>query len=184
MKHLKTYKIFESSEEDDYVDSLLDKISKKGIDSLSDSEKNRLNKITSDNIEDRTLRIINGEIYIRDVSHDRFNSPEYKKHIYPKSDIISDANRMFFSEIKKMNIDQIELNSKIYEFEIIEEMSGEHLKIGDYILNPFWEGSKEISINHLNKYYTYPLKYIPIYKNEMVDFIKDFLSKILPEIIE
>ena len=46
MKYLKKYKIFESFE-DDYVDSLLDKISKKGIDSLSDSEKNRLNKIVN-----------------------------------------------------------------------------------------------------------------------------------------
>ena len=61
-------------------------------------------------------------------------------------------------------------------------MSGEHLKIGDYILNPFWEGSKEISINHLNKYYTYPLKYIPIYKNIVINFIKSAL--ILPVVVK
>ena len=52
MKHLKTYKIFESDFFDDnYIDELLDKISNSGIDSLSDIEKNQLKLFSEDDKE-------------------------------------------------------------------------------------------------------------------------------------
>ena len=52
MKHLKTYKLFESEFFDnDYIDSLLDKISDSGIESLSDIEKNQLNLFSEDDKE-------------------------------------------------------------------------------------------------------------------------------------
>lgn len=52
MKHLKTYKVFESEFFDnDYIDTLLDKISDSGIESLSDIEKNQLKLFSEDDIE-------------------------------------------------------------------------------------------------------------------------------------
>lgn len=52
MKHLKTYKLFESDFFDsDYIDTLLDKISDSGIDSLSDIEKNQLKLFSEDDKE-------------------------------------------------------------------------------------------------------------------------------------
>ena len=52
MKHLKTYKLFESEFFDnDYIDTLLDKISDSGIESLSDIEKNQLKLFSEDDIE-------------------------------------------------------------------------------------------------------------------------------------
>jgi hypothetical protein len=172
-----------SESDDKYINYLLDKINKKGIDSLSDSEKNRLNKITSDDIEDRTLRIIDGEIYIGDVSYDRFNSSEYKKHIYPKSDVISDANRMFFSKLGKMNISSIQINDKIYSVDFIDEMSGKHLKVGNYIISPFYEGQKGISVNHNNDYWLYELDSIPTSSQQMNNFIQEFFKTYIKEII-
>jgi len=181
MKHIKRFN--ESRDDDNYVNYLLDKINKKGIDSLSDSEKNRLDKITSDNIEDRTLRIINGEIYIGDVLYDRFISPDYKKHIYPVSDAISDANRMFFSKLGKMNISNIQINDKIYSAELIDEMSGKHLKVGDYIISPFYEGQKGICVNHNNDYWLYELDSIPTSIQQMNNFIQEFFKTYIKEII-
>lgn len=52
MRYLKSYKLFESEFFDnDYIDSLLDKISDSGIDSLSDIEKNQLNLFSEDDKE-------------------------------------------------------------------------------------------------------------------------------------
>jgi hypothetical protein len=52
MKHLKTYKVFESEFFDsDYIDTLLDKISDSGMESLSDIEKNQLNLFSEDDKE-------------------------------------------------------------------------------------------------------------------------------------
>lgn len=52
MKHLKSYKLFESEFFDnDYIDSLLDRISDSGIDSLSDIEKNQLKLFSEDDKE-------------------------------------------------------------------------------------------------------------------------------------
>jgi hypothetical protein len=49
MKHLKSYRLFESEFFDsDYIDTLLDKISDSGIESLSDIERNQL-KLFSEN---------------------------------------------------------------------------------------------------------------------------------------
>ena len=39
---------------------------------------------------------------------------------------IFDANRMFFSQIKDMNISSVEINGKNLPIKIIHEMSGEH----------------------------------------------------------
>ena len=178
----KSFKLNESLD-DEYINHLLDKINKKGIDSLSDAEKNRLNQLSSGIIEDRTLRIIDGEIYIGDVSYNRSISTDYQKHIYPKSDDISDANRMFFNKIKNMNISSVEVDGDNLPIEIIEEMSGEHLKVGDYILSPFYEGQKGISVNYDNANYLYKLKNIPHTKIEMDEFISNFFKKYLSEIV-
>jgi vacuolar-type H+-ATPase subunit I/STV1 len=52
MKHLKSYKLFESEFFDsDYIDTLLDKISDSGIESLSDIEKNQLKLFSEDDKE-------------------------------------------------------------------------------------------------------------------------------------
>ena len=52
MKHLKTYKVFESEFFDsDYIDTLLDKISDSGIESLSDIEKSQLKLFSEDDKE-------------------------------------------------------------------------------------------------------------------------------------
>lgn len=53
MKHIKTFKLFESSTFFDkiYIDELLDKISDSGIDSLSDIEKNQLILFSEDDKE-------------------------------------------------------------------------------------------------------------------------------------
>jgi len=179
----KSFKLKESRD-DEYINYLLDKINKKGIDSLSDAEKNRLNQLSSGNIEDRTLRVIDGEIYIGDVSYNRFISTGYQKHIYPKSDDMSDANRMFFSKIKNMNISSVEVDGDILPIEIIDEMSGEHLKVGDYVLSPFYEGQKGISVNYHNNFYLYKLKTIPQTNEEMDIFIFNFFKKYLSEIVK
>ena len=173
-----------SVDNDEYINYLLDKINKKGITSLSDSEKNRLNQLSSGNIEDKTLRVIDGEIYIGDVSYDRFLSSDYRQHIYPKSDNISDANRIFFSQIKDMNISSVEINGKNLPIQIIDEMSGEHLQIGNYLLSPFYEGQLGISVNIDNDYFLYELDYIPESKSEMSKFINDFFKIHLNRIIK
>ena len=180
----KSFNLKESVDNDEYINYLLDKINKKGINSLSDSEKNRLNQLSSGNIEDRTLRVIDGEIYIGDVSYERFLSSDYRQHIYPKSDNISDANRMFFSQIKDMNISSVEINGKNLPIQIIDEMSGEHLQIGNYLLSPFYEGQLGISVNIDNDYFLYELDYIPESKSEMSKFINDFFKIHLNRIIK
>ena len=180
----KSFNLKESVDNDEYINYLLDKINKKGINSLSDSEKNRLNQLSSGNIEDKTLRVIDGEIYIGDVSYDRFLSSDYRQHIYPKSDNISDANRMFFSQIKDMNISSVEINGKNLPIQIIDEMSGEHLQIGNYLLSPFYEGQLGISVNIDNDYFLYELDYIPESKSEMSKFINDFFKIHLNRIIK
>ncbi len=62
------FRITENKSDDEYINYLLDKISKKGIDSLSDIEKRKLSDLSQGNVEDRTLRIIDGEIYIGRVA--------------------------------------------------------------------------------------------------------------------
>ena len=180
----KSFNLKESVDNDEYINYLLDKINKKGINSLSDSEKNRLNQLSSGNIEDKTLRVIDGEIYIGDVSYDRFLSSDYRQHIYPKSDNISDANRMFFSQIKDMNISSVEINGKNLPIQIIDEISGEHLQIVNYLLSPFYEGQLGISVNIDNDYFLYELDYIPESKSEMSKFINDFFKIHLNRIIK
>jgi hypothetical protein len=178
------FRITENESDDEYINHLLDKISKKGLDSLSNSEKNRLTNLSQGNIEDRTLRIIDGDIYIGDVSYDRYNSQEYRKNMYPQSDKISDANRMFFSQLKKMNISDIEIEQEIYPVDFIEEMSGTHLKVGDYIITPFWEGQKGISVNYKNDYWLYELNSIPNSIAEMNNFIQEFFKIYIKDIIK
>jgi hypothetical protein len=178
------FRITENKSDDEYINYLLDKISKKGIDSLSDIEKRKLSDLSQGNVEDRTLRIIDGEIYIGDVSYNRYISQEYKKHIYPKSDKISDANRMFFSQLKKMNISEIQIDDNIYPIDFIYEMSGEHLKVDDYTISPFYEGQKGISVNYKNDYWLYELNSIPTSIQEMNDFIQDFFKVHIKEIIK
>ncbi len=178
------FRITENESDDEYINHLLDKISKKGLDSLSNGEKNRLTNLSQGNIEDRTLRIIDGDIYIGDVSYDRYNSQEYRKNMYPQSDKISDANRMFFSQLKKMNISDIEIEQEIYPVDFIEEMSGTHLKVGDYIITPFWEGQKGISVNYKNDYWLYELNSIPNSIAEMNNFIQEFFKIYIKDIIK
>jgi hypothetical protein len=178
------FRITENESDDEYINYLLDKISKKGIDSLSYIEKRKLSDLSQGNVEDRALRIIDGEIYIGDVSYNRYISQEYKKHIYPKSDIISDANRMFFSQLKKMNISDIEIEQEIYPVDFIEEMSGTHLKVGDYIITPFWEGQKGISVNYKNDYWLYKLNSIPNSIAEVNNFIQEFFKIYIKDIIK
>ena len=178
------FRITENESDDEYINYLLDKISKKGIDSLSDIEKRKLSDLSQGNIEDRTLRIIDGDIYIGDVSYDRYNSQEYRKHMYPQSDKISDANRMFFSQLKKMNISEIQIDDNIYPVNFIYEMSGEHLKVDDYTISPFYEGQKGISVNYKNDYWLYELNSIPTSIQEMNDFIQDFFKVHIKEIIK
>lgn len=186
-KHINSFREFritEDASDDGYINHLLDKISKKGLDSLSNSEKNRLTNLSQGNIEDRTLRVIDGDIYIGDVSYDRYNSQEYRKHMYPQSDKISDANRMFFSQLKKMNISDIEIEQEIYPVDFIEEMSGTHLKVGDYTISPFWEGQKGISVNYKNDYWLYELNSIPNSIAEMNNFIQEFFKIYIKDIIK
>ena len=178
------FRITENESDDEYINHLLDKISKKGLDSLSNSEKNRLTNLSQGNIEDRTLRIIDGDIYIGDVSYDRYNSQEYRKNMYPQSDKISDANRMFFSQLKKMNISDIEIEQEIYPVDFIEEMSGTHLKVGDYTISPFYEGQKGISVNYKNNYWLYELNSIPNSIAEMNNFIQEFFKIYIKDIIK
>ena len=178
------FRITENESDDEYINHLLDKISKKGLDSLSNSEKNRLTNLSQGNIEDRTLRIIDGDIYIGDVSYDRYNSQEYRKNMYPQSDKISDANRMFFSQLKKMNISDIEIEQEIYPVDFIEEMSGTHLKVGDYTISPFYEGQKGISVNYKNDYWLYELNSIPNSIAEMNNFIQEFFKIYIKDIIK
>lgn len=180
----KSFNLKESVDDEKYINHLLDKINKKGVNSLSDTEKNRLNQISSGNIEDRTLRVVDGEIYIGDVSYDRFLSKDYQKHMYPKSDDISDANRMFFSQIKDMDISSIEVNGRNLPTQVIDEMSGEHLQIGDYLLSPFYEGQMGISVNHNDDYFLYELDYIPQSRSEMNEFISNFFKIYLNRIIK
>jgi hypothetical protein len=185
-RHIDSFRDFineNKSDDDEYIDYLLDKINKKGIDSLSDGEKNKLSDLSHDNIEDRTVRIIDGEIYIGDVSYDRYISQEYKKNIYPKSDEISDANRMFFSIVKKMNISNIQIDDNLYPVDFIYEMSGEHLKVGDYIISPFYEGQMGISVNHKNEYWLYEVNLIPTSIQEMNNFIEEFFKRQIKEIL-
>jgi hypothetical protein len=186
-KHLNSFREFRITEDvsdDEYINHLLDKISKKGLDSLSNSEKNRLTNLSQGNIEDRTLSVIDGDIYIGDVSYDRYISQEYKKHIYPKSDEISDANRMFFSQLKKMNISEIQIDDNIYPVDFIDEMSGKHLKVGDYTISPFYEGQKGISVNYKNDYWLYELNSIPNSIAEMNNFIQEFFKIYIKDIIK
>jgi hypothetical protein len=186
-KHINSFREFRITEDvsdDEYINHLLDKISKKGLDSLSNSEKNRLTNLSQGNIEDRTLSVIDGDIYIGDVSYDRYISQEYKKHIYPKSDEISDANRMFFSQLKKMNISEIQIDDNRYPVDFIDEMSGKHLKVGDYTISPFYEGQKGISVNYKNDYWLYELNSIPNSIAEMNNFIQEFFKIYIKDIIK
>ena len=176
--------LIETDDDQEYIDYLLDKISKKGMSSLNHPEISKLKQLSQGETEDRTLRIIDGDMYIGDVSINRFNSPDYKKVLYPKSDDISDAYRTFFHEIKKLNIDSIEINNEIHKFRVIDEMSGEHISVDDIIITPFWEGQKGISIIKSDGEEQFiKLDKIPTTKNEMNEFIHNFFNVILPKII-
>ncbi len=185
MKNLIRKILREDTDDQSYINYILDKINKKGLTSLSSAERNRLDKLSQGEIEDRTLRTIDGDMYIGDVSLDRYNSPEYKKHIYPVSDVISDANRMFFSQLDKMDISGIEINGEYLPIEVIEEMSGQHLKIGEVYISPFWEGYKGIVVNDniSGDSYTMDLNTIPESIEEMVEFIERLFNDYIYDIV-
>jgi len=59
----KSFKLKESRD-DEYINYLLDKINKKGIDSLSDAEKNRLNQIKNIFIQSLTICLMQIECFL------------------------------------------------------------------------------------------------------------------------
>ena len=97
---------------------------------------------------------------------------------------IFDANGMFFSQIKDMNISSVEINGKNLPIKIIHEMSGEHLQIGNYILSPFWENQIGIAVNIDDDSFLQELNYVPQSKSEMNEFVNNFFKIYLNSIIK
>ncbi len=81
-------------------------------------------------------------------------------------------------------ISSVEINGENLPIQIIDEMSGEHLQIGNYLLSPFYEGQLGISVNIDDDYFLYELDYIPESKSEMSKFINDFFKIHLNRIIK
>lgn len=149
------------SESQDYLNSLLDKISEKGMESLTDKEKNDLIKLSK------------GES--TDVEHEEENDVEE-----------TDLNRLFMHYA--MEHEQLEVDGKEYHAQIIQEMSGEHIEVTgpdvDFICSPFYEGHNGIAIQTAHdQALLLKVKEQPQTKKEMMSFVQKFYETYLPKII-
>lgn len=142
------------------IDDLLDKINQVGYDNLSDEEKDRLIKLSK------------GE--------EPEDNSEYEEELDPYNLFMHYA----------LENEEFEVNGKRYQTEKVEESDGEHIKVVGFddelyfYVTPFFMGKPEISVVTVNgKKYSYKMNEIPKTESEMLSFITNFYSDILPEII-
>lgn len=142
------------------IDDLLDKINQVGYDNLSDEEKDKLIKLSK------------GE--------ETEDNSDYEEEIDPYQLFMHYA----------LENEEFEVNGKRYQTEKVEETDGEHIRvigIDDEIyfyVTPFWMGKPGVSVITVEgKKYLYKTKDIPKTESEMLSFITNFYSDILPEII-
>lgn len=174
-------------ENEEYINYLLDKISKKGINSLSSSEKQAMDRISNKEKED--IQIIDGDMYVNGIAYDRYMSKEYQDTQYPISDTSTDRYRMFVSEIKKHNFPkEIYVNDTIWKIDLVEEMSGTHILLSngmdEVYVTPFWEGSEDIIISFTDGHENMELPYPPNTQEEMSSFITELFGWIIPDMVE
>lgn len=148
------------TESQEYLDSLLDKISQEGMESLNQKEKEDLMKLSKgETIDTEEPEMENEEVNLN-------------------------SEFMHFA----MSHEQLEINKKEYHAEIVEEMSGEHIRVTgpdvDFICSPFFEGHKGIAIQMSNeKALLLKVDEEPSNKKEMRVFVKKFYEIYLPKII-
>lgn len=161
-------------ESQQYLDVLLDKINKGGMESLSNKERQDL------------VRISNGEqIHI--------NSPEVDPD--PNVDIndldddvdVSDPYNMvmyFSPEYYELQVGDLK-----YMIERVEEYDGDHLRVSgvdaDFYVTPFWEGRQGVLIELMGgKKVLFKVNPVPRSSAEVRDFIKRLYEEMIPKIIE
>ena len=146
MKHLKTYKVFESEFFDnDYIDTLLDKISDSGIESLSDIEKNQLKLFSEDDIE-----IIETIEKMADITR------QFKEINRKMKDIQSEGG-----DAKYLMEDWLELNNQLVPLEQSFRKWG--IELGDPRLDRLMRKTRPDAYNN-------------IFESVNSTFVKDFLT--------
>jgi len=174
-------------ENEEYINYLLDKISNKGINSLSGAEKKALDR--SSNKEKEDIQIIDGDMYVNGIGYDRYISKEYQDTQHPISDTSTDRYRMFISEIKKHNFPkEIYVNDTVWKIDLVEEMSGTHILLSNdkdnIYVTPFWEGSEDIIIGFNDEHENMEIPYPPDTQEEMSSFVNELFSWIIPEMVD
>lgn len=184
MKYLKYFK--ENIQTDqEYLDYLLDKINNTGILSLSPAEKSSLIHLSQKELDEHNVEIADGDLYVNGVLYNRFISSEYKELMYPIGKI--NFNDILYNYLENMNIENISLFGKKWNFRIEHMMSGEHIYISngeeEYYISPFWEDQDAIAVNSMdsNISFFYSID-MPDVKN-MKGFIDLLFNKYLPEIL-
>ena len=148
------------NENQEYLDFLLDKISEKGIDTLSQKEKDDL------------MRLSRGE----EITTQEDEVEE--------EDIDLNKEFMHFA----MEHEMLTVNGKEYHAEIVDEASGEHIRVTgpdvDFICSPFYEGHRGIAIQMSNdQALLLKVDEEPKNKTEMMAFVQKFYETLLPKII-
>lgn len=149
-------------ESQEYLNSLLDKISEKGMESLTDKEKNDL------------IRLSKGQ------------SIEREEEPVDNTEEEVDLSKLFMHYV--MQYEEVIVDEKTYSVQPVEEMSGEHIEVTgpdvDFICSPFFEGHQGIPIQMAgNQAIMLKVEEYPATPKEMMLFVQKFYEVYLPKII-
>jgi hypothetical protein len=195
--------IFSESYDEDKINYLLDKINAAGMNSLSNDEKETLNRISQGKEVEREEQPDHDTHYDHRDDEDSYSmndqtpfdksiSPEYMDPTDPdESDSHSDAMNllgmfMYFTP----EYEEININDSIWHVEIVETNNNEqHLHVAnaenDFYVTPFWESENSVTIEtNDGKTNRFKLNNVPTNEKEMKQFVRSFYSHILPKIIK
>jgi hypothetical protein len=157
-------------ETQEYLDSLLDKISEKGMESLTPKEKVDLTRLSQgEDIE---------------PEDDEQSQQDYEQEGEDLMDL--DRNKMFMHYVMQEEV--LNVDGKDYYVEVVEEPSGEHIRVSgpdsDFICSPFFEGHEGIAIQTSHgQALLLKVKENPQTSKEMMTFVQKFYESYLPKII-
>ena len=161
-------------EDQKYMDSLLDKITSDGIDSLTPKER-----------EDLEIMSKGGNVEVPQEPNPYQNNDD-DGDVMEMGDVDM-ANELFFKYI--LDEDEVETTIGLYHTELIDSEGEKHLLVTNgegntMYVTPFYNGLRGIHVFTKDKRTKeYKLKNIPRTDEETLQFIDKFIFKYLPKII-
>jgi hypothetical protein len=161
-------------EDQHYLNSLLDKISDEGIESLTPEERNDLEMLSRGE-----------ELPKPKLPFDKNTGDEDSD--VAEGDEVEQAYHLFFKYI--LDDDTVETEIGVYHTELVESDGEKHLLVTNgegntMYVTPFYNGLRGINVFTKDKRSKeFKLKVIPKDDIEMMEFIEKFISTFLPKII-